>query len=157
MANQAKKQSRLAERTLRLLLWIYTVVSVPLYLWFLHHAAGRWADRLPEGDNLRFWLPIVVPLAAFSFTTISSTSWWWSTEDRPFLLGRKGWRFMMVFIVALSLMAGFFGSAHQDVVAVLLTVMVTTIGIAGLWLLPPALSPRLLDTLRPKKAPADPS
>ncbi|MFF7189677.1 IS701 family transposase [Streptomyces sp. NPDC008222] len=41
-------------------------------------------------------------------------------------------------------MAGFFGSAHRDVVAVLLTVMVTTIGIAGLWLLPPALSPRLL-------------
>ncbi|MFJ4972767.1 hypothetical protein [Streptomyces sp. NPDC088755] len=39
----------------------------------------------------------------------------------------------------------------------LLTVMVTTIGIVGLWLLPPALSPKLLDTLAPKKAPADPS
>ncbi|MGW2461843.1 hypothetical protein ACWC2M_22840 [Streptomyces sp. NPDC001761] len=36
---------------------------------------------------------------------------------------------VMVFVVALSLMAGFFGSAHQDVVAVLLTVMVTTMGI----------------------------
>jgi hypothetical protein len=35
--------------------------------------------------------------------------------------------------------------------------MVTIIGLVGLWLLPPALSPRLLDTLRPKKAPADPS
>ncbi|MFL4909328.1 hypothetical protein ACJ6WF_40615 [Streptomyces sp. MMS24-I2-30] len=67
-----------------------------------------------------------------------------SAEDRPFLLGRKHWRFMMVFVVALSLMAGFFGSAHQDVDAVLLTVMVTIIDIVGLWLLPPALSPRLL-------------
>ncbi|MGW8955878.1 hypothetical protein [Streptomyces sp. NPDC055709] len=62
----------------------------------------------------------------------------------PFLLGHKGWRFLMVFVVALSLMAGFFGSVRRGVVAVLLTVMVTTIGIAGLWLLPPALSPRLL-------------
>ncbi|WP_344384671.1 hypothetical protein [Streptomyces thermolineatus] len=32
---------------------------------------------------------------------MSSTSWWWSTEDRPFLLGRKHWRFTMVFVVAL--------------------------------------------------------
>ncbi|MEU3958869.1 hypothetical protein AB0F42_03400 [Streptomyces buecherae] len=71
---------------------------------------------------------------------MSSTSWWRSTEVRPFLLGRKGWRFLMIFVVALSLMAGFFGSANRDVVAVLLTVMVTIIGIAGLWLLPPALS-----------------
>lgn len=94
--------------------------------------------------GLRFWLPIVVPLAGFSFTTISCTSWWWSTEEHPVLLGRKGWRFLMVFVVALSLMAGFFGSMHRDVVAVLLTVMVTTICIAGQWLLPPALSPRLL-------------
>ncbi|MFE0358772.1 hypothetical protein ACFW2K_28540 [Streptomyces nigra] len=39
----------------------------------------------------------------------------------------------------------------------LLTVMVTAIGIAGLWLLPLALSPRLLDTLRSKKTPAGPS
>jgi hypothetical protein len=83
-------------------LWLYALVSIPLYLWFLHHM------------DLRFWLPIVVPLAAFSFTTMSTTSWWWSTENRPFLLGRKHWRFMMVFVVALSLMAGFFGSAHQD-------------------------------------------
>ncbi|MFD7233662.1 hypothetical protein [Streptomyces sp. NPDC059881] len=88
--------------------------------------------------GLRFWLPIVVPLAGFSFTTISCTSWWWSTEEHPVLLGRKGWRFLMVFVVALSLMAGFFGSMHRDVVAVLLTVMVTTICIAGQGLLPPA-------------------
>lgn len=145
-----------ADWAMRVVLWLYALVSIPLYLWFLHHMGDRWGQHLPD-DDLRFWLPIVVPLAAFSFTTMSSASWWWSTEDRPFLLGRKGWRFMMVFVVALSLMAGFFGSANRDVVAVVLTVMVTTIGIAGLWLLPPTLSPRLLDTLRPKKAPADPS
>lgn len=130
-------------------------MSIPLYLWFLHHMGGRWGQRLPADDELRFWLPIVVPLAAFTFTLTSSTSWWWSTEERPFLLGRKRWRFMMVFVVALSLMAGYFGSAHQDFVALLLTAMVTTIGIAGLWLLPPTLAPQLLDTLAPKKAPAD--
>ncbi|MYS32583.1 hypothetical protein K388_07278 [Streptomyces sp. KhCrAH-43] len=143
---------------MRAALWLYALVSVPLYLWFLHHMGDRWGQQLPTDDDLRFWLPIVVPLAAFSFTTMSSTSWWWSTEARPFLLGRKGWRFMMVFVVALSLMAGFFGSAHRDFVAVVLAVMVTTIGIGGLWLLPPALSPHLLNTLRPKAAaPVDPS
>ncbi|MEU9623904.1 hypothetical protein [Streptomyces sp. NPDC048155] len=63
----------------------------------------------------------------------------------------------MVFVVALSLMAGFFGSAHHDLIAVLLTVMVTTVGIVGLWLLPPALSPHLLDALRPKQAHTEPS
>jgi hypothetical protein len=151
-----KGKTGLADWVMRALLWLYALVSIPLYLWFLHHAGDRWGQHLPADDDLRFWLPIIVPLAAFSFTTMSSTSWWWSTEDRPFLLGRKHWRFMMVFVVVLFLMAGFFGSAHQDVVAVLLTVMVTTIGITGLWLLQPALPPRLLDTLRPKKASADP-
>lgn len=153
----AKAKAGPVDWAMRLVLWLYALVSVPLYMWFLHHMGGRWGQQLPPDDDLRFWLPIVVPLAAFSFTLMSCTSWWWSTETRPFLLGRKGWRFMMVFVVALSLMAGFFGSANRDFVAVLLTVMVTTIGIAGLWLLPPALSLRLLDTLRPKKAPADPS
>ncbi|MFF8790875.1 hypothetical protein [Streptomyces sp. NPDC015125] len=146
-----------ADWAMRVLLWLYALVSIPLYLWFLHHAGDRWGRQLPADDDLRFWLPIVVPLAAFSFTTMSSTSWWWSTEDRPFLLGRKHWRFMMVFVVALSLMAGFFGSAHQDVIAVLLTVMVTIIGLVGLWFLPLALAPRLLTTLRPTKASANPS
>jgi hypothetical protein len=152
-----KGKTGLADWVMRVLLRLYALVSIPLYLWFLHHAGNRWGQQLPTDDDLRFWLPITVPLAAFSFTTMSSTSWWCSTDERPFLLGRTHWRFMMVFVVALSLMAGYFGSAHQDVVAVLLTVMVTTIGITGLWLLPPALSPRLLDTMRPKKAPAEPS
>ncbi|MFF5106483.1 hypothetical protein [Streptomyces sp. NPDC000134] len=109
-----------ADWAMRVVLWLYALVSIPLYLWFLHHMGDRRGQHLPADDDLRFWLPIVVPLAAFSFTTMSSTSWWYSTEDRPFLLGRKHWRFMMVFVVALSLMAGFFGSAHHDVVAVLL-------------------------------------
>ncbi|MGC5041099.1 hypothetical protein ACLQ2C_36790 [Streptomyces sp. DT73] len=153
----AKRTIGLADWAMRLLLWLYALVSVPLYLWFLHHMGDRWGQQLPADDSLRFWLPIVVPLAALSFTLMSCTSWWWSTETRPVLLGRKGWRFMMVFVVALSLMAGFFGSAHQDFVALVLTVMVTTIGILGLWLIPPTLSPRLLDTLPSRKAPAGPS
>ncbi|MEU6175830.1 hypothetical protein ABZ832_28470 [Streptantibioticus parmotrematis] len=146
-----------ADWAMRMTLWLYALVSIPPYLWFLHHIGERVGQQLPAGDDLRFWLPIVVPLTVFSFTTMSSTSWWGSTEGRPFLLGRKDWRFLMVFVVALSLMTGFFGSARQDVVAMVLTVMVTTVGVAGLWLLPPTLSLRLLDTLPPKKASAGPS
>ncbi|KOT48409.1 MULTISPECIES: hypothetical protein [Streptomyces] len=153
---RGKTSSGPADWVVRLALWLYALVSVPLYLWFLHHMGGRWGQLLPADDDLRFWLPIVVPLAAFSFTLLSSMSWWWSTKDRPFLLGRTGWRLLMLFVVALSLMTGIFGSAHRDIVALLLTVMVTTLGTAGLWLLPLALSPHL-STLRPKKSPADPA
>ncbi|WP_242548872.1 hypothetical protein [Streptomyces albidoflavus] len=146
----------MVDRAMRVVLCLYALVSIPMYLWFLHHAGDRCGQQLPADDHLRFWLPIVVPLAAFSFTTLSSMSWWRSTDNRPFLLGRRHSRFMMIFVVALSLMAGFFGSAHQNTVALLLSAMVTTAGIAGLWLLPPALAPQLLD-LRPKKSTPDPS
>ncbi|MFD6243074.1 MULTISPECIES: hypothetical protein [Streptomyces] len=146
----------MVDRAMRVVLCLYALVSIPMYLWFLPHAGDRCGQQLPADDHLRFWLPIVVPLAAFSFTTLSSMSWWRSTDDRPFLLGRRHWRFIMIFVAALSLMAGFFGSAHQNTVALLLSAMVTTAGIAGLWLLPPALAPQLLD-LRPKKSTQDPS
>ncbi|MFE6904477.1 hypothetical protein ACFVFJ_48245 [Streptomyces sp. NPDC057717] len=155
----AKRKTGLADWAMRLWLWLwlYELVSVPLYLWFLHHMGDRWGQQLPADDDRRIWLPIVVPLAAFSFTMMSSTFWWRSSEARPMLLSCRGWKFMMVFVVALSLVTGIFGSANRDIVSVVLTVMVTTIGIAGLWLLPPTLSPQLLDTPRRRKAPADPS
>lgn len=38
---------------------------------------------------------------------------------------------MMIFVVALSLMVSFFGSAHQNTVALLLSAMVTTASIAA--------------------------
>ncbi|MFD4976297.1 hypothetical protein [Streptomyces sp. NPDC058424] len=63
-----------ADWAMRVVLWLYALVSIPLYLWFLHHMDDRWGQQLPADDDLRFWLPIVVPLAAFSFITISSTS-----------------------------------------------------------------------------------
>ncbi|MFF3932913.1 hypothetical protein [Streptomyces hirsutus] len=46
--------------------------------------------------------------------------------------------------------AGIIVAQLRDVSAVVLTAMVTTIGMLGLWLLPPTLSPRLLDAL-PKR------
>lgn len=49
---------------MRVVLWLYALVSIPLYLWFLHHMRDRWGQHLPADDDLRFWLPIVVPLAA---------------------------------------------------------------------------------------------
>ncbi|CAL9323893.1 hypothetical protein SUDANB66_06447 (plasmid) [Streptomyces sp. SudanB66_2053] len=43
--------------------------------------------------------------------------------------------------------AGIIAAQVRGAGAVVLTVMVTTIGMLGLWLLPPTLSPRLLDAL----------
>ncbi|MEV7130598.1 hypothetical protein [Streptomyces sp. NPDC093260] len=64
---------------MRVLLWRHALVSIPLYP---HHAGDCWPQQSPDDDDLRFWLPIFVPLAAFGFTIMSGTSWWWSTEDR---------------------------------------------------------------------------
>jgi hypothetical protein len=50
-------------------------------------------------------------------------------------------------VAALSLLTGVIGATKRDVTAVVLTVMVTTIGMMGLWLLPATLSLRLLDAL----------
>ncbi|MER5887010.1 hypothetical protein ABT160_24565 [Streptomyces sp. NPDC001941] len=145
-----KQMSRLDHWALRALLWLAVLATAPLYLACLYRMGERWGRQLPAGDDLRFWLPIVVPLTAFSYTTMSSLSWWHSTEERPYLLGRTGWWFLMVFAIALSLMAGVFGSPHHDIAALLLAAMLTAMGVLGLWLLPPALSPQLLLTLRPK-------
>ncbi|MGK5693292.1 hypothetical protein ACSNOJ_10380 [Streptomyces sp. URMC 128] len=140
-----------AEWALRLTLWIYALVSLPLYTWFLHHAAERWAGHLEPGDSLRFWLPILVPGAAGTFTLLAAVSWWYSTfTSRDFLAGRNRCWFLIVFVAALSMTAGIIAAQLRDVSAVVLTAMVTTIGMLGLWLLPPTLSPRLLDAL-PKR------
>ncbi|MGA4844376.1 hypothetical protein [Streptomyces sp. G45] len=63
-----------ADWALRAALRLCTHVSIPLYLWFLHHMGGRRGQQLPADDN-RPWLPIVVPLPGFSLTTLSSTPW----------------------------------------------------------------------------------
>ncbi|MCX5346126.1 hypothetical protein [Streptomyces atratus] len=151
MANSAKRQVRPPEWALRLTLWVYAVVSIPLYMWFLHHSAVRWAGHLDKGDSLRFWLPIVVPGAAFTFTLLAAISWWYSAfTGTEYLAGRRRWWFLIVFIAALSLAAGVIAAQVRDVNTVILTAMVTTIGMLGLWLLPPTLSPRLLEAL-PKR------
>jgi hypothetical protein len=155
MVSQGMKRTGPAGRALRLTLWACVIVSVPLYLWFLHHAAGWWAEHLPEDDNVRLWLPYVVPGAALSFTLLAALSWWVSIVDaKPFLLGRTRWRFLVVFVCELSLIAGVLGAQVRDATAVVLTVMVTTIGMTGLWLLPPTLSPRLLAALPKRDEPS---
>ncbi|CAM5707261.1 hypothetical protein SCANM63S_04266 [Streptomyces canarius] len=100
MGNGTKRQVRPAAWALQPTLWIYAVVSIPLYMWFLHHAAVRWAGHLEQDDSLRFWFPVVVPGAGFTFTLLAAISWWcsaftgtdfrrhagrsrWSCEQRP--------------------------------------------------------------------------
>jgi len=143
----------------RLALWLCTLVTVPLYLWFLAYMGNRWGDQLPAGDDAGFWLPIVVPGAAFSFTVLAAMSWWWSgVRSKPFLMGRSNWRFLVVFVAALSMAAGVIGSADRDVTAVVLTATITMMGIAGLWLLPAAISPEVLRGLSKRgQPPSNPS
>ncbi|MFF2374894.1 hypothetical protein ACFVUW_10980 [Streptomyces xiamenensis] len=155
---KTKTPAGLAEWAVRLLLWLYVLISIPLYVWFLHHVSSRWSEALPAEDTLRLWLPIIVPGAAATFTLISSMSWWWSTGTRTLLLGRTRCWVLLVLVGALSLAAGVAGSTTRDLEAAVLSVMATAFGITGLWLLPPLLSPNLLGTLSPKKtSAADPA
>jgi hypothetical protein len=109
----------------------------------------RWASHLEPSDSLRFWLSIAVPGAAGTFTLLAAISWWYSTfTGRDFLAGRTRCWFVIVIVAALSMTAGIIAAQVRSVSAVVLTAMVTTIGLLGLWLLPPTLSPRLLDALR---------
>ncbi|WP_055531044.1 hypothetical protein [Streptomyces graminilatus] len=134
-----------SDRALRALLWLLVLACVPLYLYFLHHMAGRWADQLPADDATRPLLPVAIPLAALSFTLMSALSWWVTlAEGRHFLLGRTKWRFLMVFVVTLSVLTGIIGAPTRDTATVLLSLMLTFMGTTGLWFLPPAFSPRLL-------------
>ncbi|MEU3958868.1 hypothetical protein AB0F42_03395 [Streptomyces buecherae] len=55
---KGKTSSGPVDWAMRLVLGLYALVSVPLYLWFLHHMGGRWGQHLPADDDLRFWLPI---------------------------------------------------------------------------------------------------
>jgi hypothetical protein len=143
----------------RLALWACTLVTVPLYLWFLEAMGDRWGDQLSPGDNVGFWLPIVVPGAAFSFTTLAAMSWWWSgVQSKPFLLGRRDWWFLVVFVAAFSMAAGIIGAQVRDVTTVVLSAAITFMGITGLWLLPAAVSPAVLRGLpQRRRSPADPS
>lgn len=134
---------------LRTALGLCVLTSVPLYMVFLHTAAHRWALQLEPGDFTRSVLPFTVPAAAAGFTLLAAQSWWFTLwSGRPFLLGRTGWWFVLAFVVVLSVAAGLLGAkgsvGFNDV---LLTAMMTGIGLVGLWLLPPAFSPRLLDGL----------
>ena len=72
-------------------------------------------------------------------------------EDRSYLLGPTHWRFLVVFVAALSLAAGFIGAQPHDFSAAVMAAMMTILGMTGLWLLPPAVSPRLLDALPKRK------
>jgi hypothetical protein len=133
----------------RLALWACMLVTAPLYLWFLEATGARWGDLLPAGDSAKPWMAIVVPLATFSFTEIAAVSWWYSgVRSRPILMGRTHWWFLIVFVAALSMAAGIIGSTDRDFGTVLLTAAITFAGITGLWLLPAALSPKVLYGLR---------
>ncbi|MFJ1923042.1 hypothetical protein ACIP87_28645 [Streptomyces albidoflavus] len=47
----------MVDRAMRVVLCLYALVSIPMYLWFLHHAGDRCGQQLPADDHLRFWLP----------------------------------------------------------------------------------------------------
>jgi hypothetical protein len=135
----------------RLALWACTLSTVPLYLWFLETMGAHWGDQLPAGDSTKPWMAIVVPLAAFSFTLIAAVSWWYSgIRSRPFLLGRSRWKFLVVFVAALSMTAGIIGTTDRDFPTVLFIAAFTFMGMTGLWLLPAAVSPEVLRGL-PKR------
>ncbi|WTW98873.1 hypothetical protein OG216_38495 [Streptomycetaceae bacterium NBC_01309] len=143
-------------RLVRVVVWLFVVIGVPSYLWFLHEAARDWAEQLADGDAVRTWLPrtslpYVAPLVAFSWTMLAASSWWRGRSSRLYL-GSAFERVLVVAVAVLSVFTGVSGADDRDASAVIATVALTTVGMVGLWLLPPALSPRLLDALPNRRA-----
>ncbi|WTW92014.1 hypothetical protein OG216_00885 [Streptomycetaceae bacterium NBC_01309] len=138
-------------RLVTAVVWLFVVIGVPLYLWFLHEAARDWAEQLADGDAVHTWLPrtslpYVAPLVAFSWTVLAAVSWWRGRSSRLYL-GSAFERVLVVAVAVLSVYTGVAGAGDRDASDVIVTVMLTTVGMVSLWLLPPAVSPRLLDAL----------
>ncbi|MET9351186.1 hypothetical protein [Streptomyces termitum] len=139
----AKTSGDSAGRAVRLTLWAYALATVPLHLWFLHRTA-RWVPHLPGGLHLHVWLPVAAPLGAAGLALWSATAWW-RAGGRP---ARRAWWPPLFLSAALSLTTGTLGLAGRPTgPAGALAAVVTAFGLGGLWLLPPALSPRLLAAL----------
>ncbi|WP_262705527.1 MULTISPECIES: hypothetical protein [Streptomyces] len=151
-----------ALRGLRIAMWVLIAVEVPVYLVWLAQVGYRAGQRLPEGDTAR-WAPVVLlPPAAVVFCVAAGWTWWASVVARSGSPLRERW--ILVTLAFTAVTSVFCGVASVDDPSVsigLLSLVVTGLGMVGLFFIPVASSRRLEDVIRRRAAdrtgPAGPS
>ncbi|WP_229695673.1 hypothetical protein [Streptomyces lacrimifluminis] len=126
---------------------------MPVYLAWLVRVGYLTGQRLPAGDVARWVPPILLPPAAVLFCVMAGTTWWMSAVARTPSPLREPWiAATLVFTAVTSVFCGVAAFDDPDVSAGLLSVVITGLGMAGLFLIPAARSRQLPDIVRRRSA-----
>ncbi|MGW2051921.1 hypothetical protein ACWCPF_43405 [Streptomyces sp. NPDC001858] len=139
---------------LRIAMWVLIVAAVPLYVvWLVRAGYLTGQHRLPAGDVIRWALPTLVPAAAVVLCVLVGQTWWMSVVACTASPLRERWAVMvLLFIAAVSVFCGVAGVDDTGVSAGLLSLVVTGLGMAGLFFIPAACSRQLPDVVRRRSA-----
>ncbi|MFD3622538.1 hypothetical protein ACFWWT_46885 [Streptomyces sp. NPDC058676] len=114
------------------------------------HLAGQ---RLPAGDVARWAPPVLLPPAAVLFCVMAGTTWWMSAVARTPSPLREPWiAATLVFTAVASVFCGVAAFDDPDVSAGLLSLVITGLGMVGLFFIPAARSRDLPDVVRRRSA-----
>ncbi|MYR90614.1 hypothetical protein GTY41_38295 [Streptomyces sp. SID685] len=140
-------------RALRVAIWVVIAVEVPLYLVWLVRVGYLTGQRLDGGDASRWALPVLLPPAAVVFCAAAGWTWWISMvaqEKSP--LREPQILLSLAFVAAVSVLCGVAAVDHPSVSIGLLSMVVTGLGMTGLFFIPAAASRRLPDVIRRRAA-----
>ncbi|MGW3652466.1 hypothetical protein [Streptomyces sp. NPDC000878] len=138
---------------LRIAMWVLIVVAVPVYLVWLVRVGYLTGQRLPAGDVARWVPPVLLPSAAVLFCWMAGTTWWMSAVARTPSPLREPWiAATLVFTAVASVFCGVAVFDEPDLSAGLLSVVITGLGMAGLFFIPAARSRELPDVVRRRSA-----
>ncbi|MGW7529725.1 hypothetical protein [Streptomyces sp. NPDC054783] len=113
----------------------------------------RTGQRLPEGDT-SWWAPVVLlPLPAVVFCVMAGWTWWTRVVARYGSPLRERWALAALgFTAATSVFCGVAAADDPSVSIGVLSVVVTGLGITGLFFIPAASSRQLPDVVSRRAA-----
>lgn len=133
---------------------VLIVAVVPLYVgWLVRVSYLTGQHRLPTGDVIRWALPTLVPAIAVVLRVVAGQMWWVSVVSRTASPLRERWSVtVLLFIAAVSVFCGVAAIDDPNVYFGLLSLVITGLGMTGLFFLPAELSHELPDVVRRRSA-----
>ncbi|MCE0447069.1 hypothetical protein LT493_29605 [Streptomyces tricolor] len=129
-------------RALRVAMWVVIVVEVPLYLAWLVRAGYLTGQRLDDGDAARWALPVLLLPAAVVFCAAAGWTWWTSmVAQAKSPLPEPRIALSLAFVAVASVLCGVAAVDDPSVSIGLLSVVVTGLGMVGLFFIPAVGSP----------------
>jgi hypothetical protein len=140
-------------RALRIAMWVVIVIEVPLYLVWLVRVGYLTGQQLDDGDAARWVPPVLLPPAAVLFCVAAGWTWWTSMVAREKSPLREP-RIVasLAFVAVTSVFCGVASVDDPSVSIGLLSVVVTGLGMVGLFFIPAASTRQLLDVIRRRAA-----